>query len=45
MVNGIGGGVKESGKLLRWLQSGNLEFYITGMVVGLILILVYNFII
>lgn len=45
VVNGVGSGVKESGKMLRWLQSGNLEFYITGMVIGLILILVYNFII
>lgn len=45
LVNSVGGGVKESGKMLRWLQSGNLEFYITGMVIGLILILVYNFII
>jgi NADH-quinone oxidoreductase subunit L len=43
-VNLFGSGVKEGGKTLRWLQSGKLEYYIMGMVVGLLLILVFNFI-
>jgi len=43
LVNTVGGGIKEGGKAMRWLQSGKLEYYITGMVVGLILILVFNF--
>jgi NADH-quinone oxidoreductase subunit L len=44
-VNGLGRIATESGKALRFLQSGKLELYILGMVMGLLLIFIMNFLI
>lgn len=43
LVNGVGRGVYESGKVLRLAQSGNVGFYLFLMVVGIIAILLYGF--
>lgn len=43
VVNLTGKGVTEGSKVLRLLQSGNVEFYLFGMVAGIILILLFNF--
>src|SRR5690554_286488 len=42
VVNGLGRGVSESGKMLRLLQSGNVGFYLFLMVIGAILLLFYG---
>ena len=42
-VNGLGKGTIETSKGLRLLQTGNVGFYIFMMVLGIIGILVYNF--
>lgn len=42
-VNGLGKGTLETSKGLRLLQTGNVGFYIFMMVLGIIGILVYNF--
>lgn len=44
LVNGFGRLSKSSGKLIRLLQTGNTEFYLLGMVLGIIVIFVLNFI-
>lgn len=43
LVNGVGKGVYESGKVLRLAQSGNVGFYLFLMVVGIIALLLYGF--
>jgi NADH-quinone oxidoreductase subunit L len=45
IVNGIGNAVKGLGSAIRLLQTGNISFYIVGMVTGIILILLFTFII
>ncbi len=42
-VNLIGKSVTEGSKIVRMLQNGNIEFYLFGMVAGIILILLFNF--
>jgi NADH-quinone oxidoreductase subunit L len=42
-VNGLGKGSIEASKGLRLLQTGNVGFYIFMMVIGIIAVLVYNF--
>ena len=43
LVNGLGKGSVEAGKDLRLLQTGNVGFYIFMMVIGIIVVLAYNF--
>jgi NADH-quinone oxidoreductase subunit L len=43
-VNGLGKGTLETSKGFRLLQTGNVGFYIFMMVIGIIAVLVYNFI-
>ncbi|HRD37119.1 MAG TPA: NADH-quinone oxidoreductase subunit L, partial [Bacteroidia bacterium] len=45
LVNGVGSMVKGTGNVVRLLQSGNIGFYIVSMVLGVILILLFTFII
>ena len=45
MVNGVGSAVTGVGSVVRQLQTGNIGFYIVGMVVGVVLILLFTFII
>lgn len=45
IVNGIGSAVTGIGSLVRQLQTGNIGFYVVGMVVGVVLILLFTFII
>lgn len=45
IVNGIGAAVKGTGSAVRMLQTGNISFYIVSMVLGVILILLFTFII
>lgn len=45
IVNGIGSAVTGIGSLARQLQTGNIGFYVVGMVVGVVLILLFTFII
>lgn len=42
LVNGVGGVVAWSGSQVRRLQTGNIGFYIFGMVIGIILILFFG---
>lgn len=42
IVNGTGKVTDESGRILRYLQSGNIGFYVFVMVLGMIAILVYG---
>lgn len=44
-VEGVGSGVKSIGGLVKLIQSGNIGFYIISMVVGIVLILLFTFII
>lgn len=44
-VNLVGKSVTEGSKLFRLVQNGNVEFYLFGMVAGIILILLFNFLI
>jgi len=45
VVNGIGKGATDSGKLLRLLQQGNVGFYIFFMVIGAIALFLYGLIV
>lgn len=45
LVNGVGVAVKGVGSAVRLLQSGNIGFYIVSMVLGIVLILLFTFII
>lgn len=45
LVNGVGSAVKGTGSVVRLLQTGNIGFYIVSMVLGVILILLFTFII
>lgn len=45
LVNGIGNSVKTVGNYVRLVQSGNVSFYIVGMLIGIISILVFTFLI
>lgn len=45
IVNGVGAAVKGTGSAVRMLQTGNIGFYIVSMVLGVILILLFTFII
>lgn len=45
LVNGVGSMVKGTGNVVRLLQSGNIGFYIVSMVLGVVLILLFTFII
>src|SRR5690606_38177268 len=42
IVNGLGRGVSESGKMLRLLQSGIVVFYLFLMFIGAVLLLFYG---
>lgn len=42
IVNSVGKSVVWGGKTLRYIQNGNIEFYIFSMVIGIIAILVFN---
>ncbi|MGZ3930237.1 MAG: NADH-quinone oxidoreductase subunit L [Bacteroidia bacterium] len=44
IVNGVGSAVKGLGSGIRLLQAGNIGFYVVSMVVGVILILLFTFI-
>lgn len=44
LVNGVGKGVQSAGSLFRRLQNGNIEYYLMGMVAGIVLILISLFI-
>lgn len=43
-VNGIGAGVKRLGAELRKLQNGNIEYYLIGMVIGAVALLMTLFV-
>ena len=45
IVNGIGSLVKSVGSVARLAQSGNISFYITGMVMGVVLIILLTFLV
>jgi len=45
IVNGVGSTVTGAGSLIRRLQTGNIGFYIVSMVLGVVLILLFTFII
>ena len=45
IVNGVGAAVKGTGSAVRLLQTGKIGFYIVSMVLGVILILLFTFII
>lgn len=45
LVNMVGKGVEKAGAGIRLIQNGNVEVYLISMVVGLILFLVFNFVI
>ena len=45
IVNGTGSAVKTIGASVRYLQNGNIGFYLMGMVLGLVLIILLTFII
>lgn len=42
LVNGLGEGASQSGKLIRLLQQGNVGYYIFFMVIGVIALLAYG---
>lgn len=42
LVNGLGEGASQSGKLIRLLQQGNVGYYIFFMVIGVIALLTYG---
>jgi len=44
LVNGIGSGVQRLGATFRKLQNGNVEYYLIGMVAGVILLLLTLFV-
>ena len=44
IVNGTGSVVKGTGSVIRLLQTGNIGFYIVSMVAGVVLILLFTFI-
>jgi NADH-quinone oxidoreductase subunit L len=43
IINGIGNSVRSIGSLIRIAQTGNISFYITGMVMGVVLIILLTF--
>lgn len=43
IVNGVGTSVKSIGGIVRMLQTGNIGFYIMGMAIGLIAIIIITF--
>jgi NADH-quinone oxidoreductase subunit L len=43
VVNGVGSGVKAVGSGIRLLQQGNIGFYVIGMVVGIVFIVLLTF--
>lgn len=45
LVNMVGKGVEKAGAGIRLIQNGNVEVYLISMVIGLILFLVFNFVI
>lgn len=45
IVNGVGSAVKGTGSAIRLFQTGNIGFYIVSMVIGVVLILLFTFII
>jgi NADH-quinone oxidoreductase subunit L len=45
IVNGVGSAVTGIGSAVRLLQTGNIGFYIVSMVMGVVLILLFTFII
>jgi NADH-quinone oxidoreductase subunit L len=44
LVNGVGAGVERVGAQFRRLQNGNIEYYLLGMVAGVVLLLLSLFI-
>jgi NADH-quinone oxidoreductase subunit L len=45
IVNGVGSGVKSLGSAIRMIQNGNIGFYVTGMAVGVIVIILLTFLV
>lgn len=45
IVNGVGSAVKGIGSVVRLAQQGNIGFYVIGMVVGVVCIIVFTFLI
>ncbi|MDP3567629.1 NADH-quinone oxidoreductase subunit L [Sediminibacterium sp.] len=45
LVNGVGSFVKSLGSAIRLLQNGNIGFYITSMVIGIVFIILLTFLI
>jgi NADH-quinone oxidoreductase subunit L len=45
LVNGVGSSVKAIGSSVRYLQAGNIGFYIMSMAMGVVLILLLTFLI
>lgn len=45
IVNGVGSLVKSTGSVVRLIQSGNISFYVTGMVIGIMLIVLLTFLV
>ena len=45
VVNGVGSAVRSLGSVIRLAQSGNISFYITGMVMGVVLIILLTFLV
>ena len=42
MVNGTGTLINKGSELFRWLQNGNIEYYLLGMTVGMVLIFLFK---
>jgi NADH-quinone oxidoreductase subunit L len=45
IVNGVGSGVKAAGSSIRYLQNGNIGFYLMSMVLSVVLIVLLTFLI
>jgi len=45
IVNGVGTTVKTIGSGIRMLQTGNISFYVIGMVMGVVFIVLLTFLI
>ena len=45
IVNGFGAGSESQPDLVRWIQTGNVGFYMFMMIIGMMLILIFNLLI
>jgi NADH-quinone oxidoreductase subunit L len=45
IVNGFGEGAVRAAGLVRWIQTGNVGFYMFMMIIGMMLILIFNLLI